>query len=103
MNKQIKLMMQQAQKMQSSMQQLQEELDNDRIEGQAGSGLVKATVTGKSELVNLCISPEVVDPEDIEILEDMIIAAVRDAAEKSKEHAREKMQDIGIPDIGGII
>lgn len=104
MNRQMKKMMAQAQKMQQGMMKAQEELAEARIEGSAGGGMVKVTVTGQSEIKGIHISPEVVDPEDVEMLEDMIMAAVTDAVEKSKALTEQKMSGFGIPGgMGGMV
>lgn len=104
MNRQMKKMMAQAQKMQQGMVKAQEELAEERVEGTAGGGMVKVTVTGQSDIVGIEISPEAVDPEDVEMLEDMIMAAVNDAVEKSRELAQNKMGGLGIPGgLGGMM
>ena len=104
MNRQMKKMMAQAQKMQQDMMKAQDELADERIEGAAGGGLVKVTVTGQSDVVGISISPEAVDPEDIEMLEDMILVALKDAVEKSKELAQSKMSGFGMPGgLGGMM
>jgi DNA-binding YbaB/EbfC family protein len=104
MNRQMKKMMAQAQKMQQDMMKAQEELAGQRVEGTAGGGMVKVTVTGQSEVVGISISPEAVDPEDVEMLEDMIMAALTDAVEKSRELARSKMGNFGMPGgLGGMM
>ena len=72
-------MIKQAQKMQENMQKMQAELEAKEYSAQAGGGVVSATVTGKRELVSLTIDPEAVDPEDVEMLQDMITAAVNEA------------------------
>ena len=84
-------LMKQAQKMQQQLQAAQAELAETRIEGTAGGGLVVATVTGNSELLELTISPEAVDPSDLETLQDLVVAAVRDATRKAGELAADKM------------
>ena len=104
MNRQMKKMMAQAQKMQQGMMKAQEELAEERIEGSAGGGIVKVTVTGKSDVVGVKISPEAVDPDDVEMLEDLVLAAVHDAVEKSKELAEKKMSGLGVPGgLGGLM
>ncbi len=104
MNRQMKKMMAQAQKMQQNMMKAQEELAQERVEGSSGGGMVKVTVTGQSDVVAVKISPEVVDPEDVEMLEDMILAAVHDAVEKSKTVAEKKMGSLGVPSgLGGLM
>ncbi len=91
----------QLQKLQDDMKKTQEELANEIIEGSAGGGKVIVKCNGNQEVLEIKISKEVVDPEDIELLEDLILAAVRDALEKSKNLAEEKMSDFtkkfGIP------
>lgn len=91
----------QLQKLQDDMKKAQEELANEVIEGSAGGGKVIVKCNGNQEILEIKISKEVVDPEDIELLEDLILAAVRDALEKSKSLAEEKMSDFtkkfGIP------
>ncbi len=87
-------MMQQAQKMQQDMLALQEEMENRQFEAAAGGGMVTATVTGKSKLVGIKIDPEAVDPDDVEMLEDMIIAAVGEAMRKAEEYSEAEMAKI---------
>lgn len=84
-------LMQQAQKMQAGLARAQEELAKIRVEGSAGGGAVKAAVNGQGDLVGISISKGVVDPEDVEMLEDLILSAVKDALNKSKETAASKM------------
>jgi len=101
--KQIQKMMAQAQQMQAGMMKMQEELAEERVEGTAAGGLVKAIVSGQGELVELCISPESVDLEDMEMLEDLILVAVRNAVEKSKDLSKSRMDSLGIPGLGGMM
>ena len=84
----------QAQKMQDDMKALQEELDATEYEGMSGSGVVTATVTGKHDVVSVKIDPAVVDPEDIEMLEDLVAAAVNDAIAKARKDSEEKMEKV---------
>ena len=72
-------MMKQAQKMQQEMLRMQEEMEKKTYTATAGGGMVKATVNGKNELLDLEINPEAVDPDDVEMLQDMVIAAVNEA------------------------
>ena len=95
-------LMKQAQKMQQQMMAAQEELANTTVEGSAGGGLVKATVTGAGELQSLTIDPSVVDPEDVETLTDLVVAAVRDASRAAQEMAAEKMAPV-TGGMGGMI
>lgn len=78
-------LMQQAKKMQEQMAKTQAELDEKEIEGNAGNGIVKVIVNGHGALKSVKIQPEAVDPDDIEMLEDLIIAAYNDAASEAKE------------------
>lgn len=75
----------QAQKMQQDMARIQEEMGQREVEAAAGGGMVKAVVNGKKELKSLYISPEAVDPEDVEMLQDLILAAVREAMRLADE------------------
>ncbi len=84
-------LMKQAQKMQQQMLAAQEELANAQVEGSAGGGMVKATVNGAGDLQSLTIDPSIVDPEDVETLTDLVVAAVRDASRAAQELAAEKM------------
>ena len=72
-------MMKQAQKMQQEFQRMQQELESKEFTAKAGGGAVEATVNGKRELVKLKISPDAVDPDDVEMLEDLVVAAVNEA------------------------
>jgi DNA-binding YbaB/EbfC family protein len=96
-------MLQQIQKMQQDMQAAQEELLDARVEATAGGGVVKATVTGNGELVAISIDPGVVDPTDVETLEDLILAAVTEANRQARELAQQKLGGVtsGI-DLGGL-
>ena len=84
-------MMKQAQKLQADMERLQEELGSQTVEGTAGGGMVKAVVTGKQEVVSIAIEKEVVDPEDVEMLQDLVTAAVNEALRKSRDMMTEQM------------
>jgi DNA-binding YbaB/EbfC family protein len=80
-----------AQQMQQEMLRVQSELEAATVEGSAGGGVVTATVTGKQELVSLTIDPSAVDPDDVEMLQDLVVAAVNDALRGSRELAEQKM------------
>ncbi len=80
-----------AQQMQQEMLRIQTELETLTVDGTAGGGVVKAVVTGKQELVSVTIDPAAVDPSDVEMLQDLIIAAVNDALRSSRQVAEEKM------------
>ncbi len=84
-------MMKQAQKLQAKMLKLQEELAEKTIEGSAGGGMVKAVANGKQQLISVHIEKEVVDPEDIDMLQDLVLAAVNDALQKSQEMVGDEM------------
>jgi nucleoid-associated protein EbfC len=73
------------QKMQQQMLKIQEELGKETVEATAGGGAVKATMTGQQKLVGITIDPEVVDAEDVDMLQDLVVAAVNDAITKSQE------------------
>jgi DNA-binding YbaB/EbfC family protein len=80
-----------AQQMQQEMLRVQSELEAATVSGSAGGGVVSATVTGKQELVSLTIDPSAVDPADVEMLQDLVVAAVNDALRASRELAEQKM------------
>lgn len=84
----------QAQKMQDDMKELQDRLDATEYTGESGSGLVKATVSGRHDVLNIKIDPAAIDPDDIEMLEDLIAAAVNDAVTKAKTESEAEMSKI---------
>ena len=84
-------MMKQAQKLQSKMMKLQEELADQTVEATAGGGMISVVSNGKQQIVSIRIEKEVVDPEDVEMLQDLVLAAVNDALNKSQEMVSEKM------------
>jgi DNA-binding YbaB/EbfC family protein len=84
-------MMKQMQKMQKKMAEAQEELGEKRIEGTAGGGMVTVVVSGHKEIVEVNIKEEVVDPEDIEMLQDLVLAATNDALKKADELTNQTM------------
>ncbi|HHW44637.1 YbaB/EbfC family nucleoid-associated protein [Desulfofundulus thermobenzoicus] len=84
-------MMKQVQKMQAEMMRMQEELGNRTVEATAGGGVVRAVANGKQELVSLEIKPEAVDPEDVEMLQDLILTAVNSALDQSREMVAAEM------------
>jgi hypothetical protein len=84
-------MMRQVQQMQEQMFAAQAELAEAQVEGSAGGGMVKATVTGTGELVSVTLAPEVVDPDDIEMLQDLVVAAVADANRAAQEMQSQRM------------
>jgi DNA-binding YbaB/EbfC family protein len=87
-------MMKQAQQMQSRMQDMQAKLEAMEITGEAGAGLVKVTLNGKSDLRKVTIDPKMIDPADAEMLQDLIVAAHRDAKIKIEAVAAEEMQKV---------
>jgi len=84
-------MMKQAQKMQADLLKMQEELESREFSATVGGGAVKAVVTGKRELLNIELSPDAVDPDDIEMLQDMLVAAVNEALRQAENAANENM------------
>ena len=82
-----KFMMQQAQKLQQKLVKAQQELENATIEASSGGGAVKVTINGQQKIQSVKISPEVVSPEDVEMLEDLVLTAVSEAIAKSQEAA----------------
>jgi DNA-binding YbaB/EbfC family protein len=84
-------LMKQAQQMQEQLMSAQAELADLEVEGHAGGGLVRATMSGSGELKSLVIDPRAVDPDDVETLQDLVVAAVRDAARVAGELTQEKM------------
>ena len=86
--------MKQAKKMQERMCQLQQELETKTIEAQAGGGMVRVVVNGKFEIVSLKIEKDVVNPEDIEMLQDLVSAAVKEGIRKAQEMAAQEMAKI---------
>lgn len=87
-------MMKQAQKVQEKMKNLQADLADRVVEGTAGGGMVKAQVNGAQEIISIKINPEVIDPEDAEMLEDMVTAAVAQAIKKAKDLHESEMQKL---------
>ena len=101
----MRQIMQQAQKMQEELAKAQAELAEQRFQGSAGGGMVTAVVTGGPELVEVKISPDVVDATDVEMLEDLVVAAVRQAMDGAVEAANNQLGGItgglGGMDMGG--
>ncbi|MDZ4735277.1 MAG: YbaB/EbfC family nucleoid-associated protein [Rhodospirillaceae bacterium] len=87
-------MMKQAQQMQQRMAELQEELEKVEITGSAGGGMVQVTMTGKGMLRSVRIDPKLVNPDETEMLEDLIVAAGNDAKTKVEAHMQEEMQKV---------
>ena len=96
-------MMKQAQKMQQEMLRMQEEMENKTYSATTGGGMVTATVNGKHEVLNLEIKPEAVDPDDVEMLQDMVIAAVNEAMRAADAEAANNMSRLtGGLNLGGL-
>ena len=87
-------MIRQAQKMQADMMKAQEELESKSYEAAAGGGVVKAVVSGKKEVTSVTIDPEAVDPDDVEMLQDLIVAAVNEALRKANDDANTQMSKL---------
>ena len=81
----------QAQELQAKLAKIQQELANTNIEATSGGGAVKVTINGQQEIQSVKILPEVVNPQDVEMLEDLVLAAIKDAYTKSQELASQKM------------
>jgi hypothetical protein len=91
MNGNIQKMMKQAQQLQRKMLEAQEALVDERVEGSSGGGMVKVVADGQQNVLQVAINPDAVDPEDVEMLEDLVLAAVSDALKKSRDLAEEKL------------
>jgi DNA-binding YbaB/EbfC family protein len=89
----------QVQKMQEEVEKIQNKLDNMTVEGPAGGGIVTVAATGKRKIIKLKIDPEVINPDDIEMLEDLLVAAVNQALEKSQELEQQEMKKVA----GGLL
>lgn len=87
-------MMKQMQKMQQDMERVQSALQEEQVSASAGGGAVTATVSGGLELISVKLSPEVVDPEDIELLEDAVVAAVNEALRQAQDLAQRRMGEV---------
>ena len=87
-------LMKQAQKMQKQMEEAQEQLENSEFTATVGGGVVEVTVSGNKEIKNIKLDPEVVDPDDVETLEDLITAAVNEALRKMEEQSQEEISKI---------
>jgi len=92
-------LLKQAQQMQAKMAQMQAELAEKSVEASAGGGMVKVVMNGRHEVISVKIDPEVVDPQDVEMLEDLVAAAVTEAANRVEEMVRDEMSSItgGLP------
>ena len=99
-------MIKQAQKMQQDMLKMQEEMENKEYEATVGGGMVKAVVNGKHTVLSVEIKPEAVDPEDVEMLQDMVVAAVNEAMRKAESEANANMSkltgSLNLGSLGGL-
>ena len=99
-------MIKQAQKMQQEMLRMQEEMENKEYEATVGGGMVKAVVNGKHTVLSVEINPEAVDPEDVEMLQDMVVAAVNEAMRKAESEANANMSrltgSLNLGNLGGL-
>lgn len=87
-------MLRQAQKLQKDMLKMQEELENATVTSTVGGGVVKAVISGKMRLESITIDPDAISPEDVEILQDLILAAVNDGLEKAQDAASSRMSSL---------
>ena len=90
----MKDLMKQAQKMQKDLQKAQEDLANMEVEASSGGGMVTVTMNGQNKLLSIKIDPEVIDPDDVEMLEDLIIAAVNEAQDKISKSSESEMSKL---------
>jgi DNA-binding YbaB/EbfC family protein len=94
----LQKMLQQAQEMMAAQQQAQEALKNERVEASAGGGMVKVAMTGDLRLESIAIDPDAVDPEDVEMLQDLVVAAVNEALRSAQELQERALGGAGGPD-----
>ena len=87
-------LMKQAKEMQSKMAEMQQSLESHEVTGESGAGMVKVTLNGKGEMRRLSVSPSLVDPEDIEVMEDLIVSAHADAKSKVEAYVAEKTKEM---------
>ena len=100
----MRKLMQQAQQRQEELAAAQDQLASATFEGSAGGGVVKATVTGSNEIVSVAIDPSVIDPDDAEMLEDLVVAAVNQAIKNAADAAQQSLGGLtGGLDLGGLL
>ena len=87
-------MMKQVQKMQKKMMELQGELEQERVKGSAGGGMITVVANGRQDILEIKIQPDVVDPDDVEMLEDLILAAIHQAQQRAQEMMNKEMGQI---------
>ena len=92
----------QAQKKMQDFQRMQEEMENQEYEATVGGGMVKAVVNGKYTLLSMEINPEAVDPEDVEMLQDLVVAAVNEALRKAEAEASKLTSSLNLGGLGGL-
>ncbi|MFW5790436.1 MAG: YbaB/EbfC family nucleoid-associated protein [Halanaerobiaceae bacterium] len=90
----MKKMMQQAQQMQAKMEKMQEELEDRTVEATSGGGVVKVVVNGKFQVLDLEIDPDAVDPDDVEMLEDLVLAAINEGMRNVQDMINDEMGDL---------
>lgn len=99
-------LMKQAQQIQAKMAKLQEELENRTLEASSGGGMVTVVVNGRQEVLSIKIDPEVIDPDDVEMLQDLVLAAVNDGLARAKEMVNQEMgkltKGLNLPNIPGL-
>ena len=95
-------LLKQAQKMQENLQKVQEELSNITVEGTSGGGMVKVVANCQNQIINVTIDPEVISPDDKDMLEDLIVAAVNQALESAARRAQEEMAKVAGPLMGNL-
>ncbi len=97
-------LMKQVQKAMEQAQKMEQELASLKVEGSAGGGMVRVEATGAGQIEAVHIDPQVVDPEDVEMLQDLIVSAVRDAVEKANDVKKQRLEEItgGLPNIPGM-
>jgi DNA-binding YbaB/EbfC family protein len=99
----LQAMLAQAQEMQQRMLDAQEAAAAQIVEGSAGGGMVKVTVTGAGEFTAVHLDPSVVDPADVDLLEDLILAALHDAAQRVMELSHQSLGQLGLGGLGGLL
>ncbi|NOX37665.1 MAG: YbaB/EbfC family nucleoid-associated protein [Calditrichaeota bacterium] len=102
MKSNLNRLLKQAQKMQENLQKVQEELANITVEGTSGGGMVRVTANCQNQIINVVIEPEVIDPDDKDMLEDLIVAAVNQALENAARRAQEEMAKVAGPLMGNL-
>ena len=96
-------LLKQAQKMQEQLMEAQAAAAEQVVEGQAGGGVVRVTVTGGMEFQSVVIDPDAVDPDDVDMLQDLVLAAVRDAVHKASELSQQAMGGLDLGGLGGLL